>query len=224
MNPRITLSLVAIVIATGAALRAQAAEEAGFNCAKAVSAFEKAICADPKTVEADRAMSVAYKALLSQPLAPAFASALKADQRSFLMIREQAWELKSNRHMAEERLRDETEARAERLNWLNPAPQGGLVGTWANSWGMIKITQGTDGILEMSSNVADQIAGSWVCGFDGSLVVENPSVATGHMLTEKLEIRRSGPLLEVASDFCDETGPPIRGSMKGLYFRIGAND
>lgn len=224
MARRAILAVIGLCFAGGATLHAETAPQAGFDCAKAKSAIEKAICAAPETAEADRAMTLAYRALLTQSKEPGFVDAFQADQRSFLSIRQQAWDTKPNRQMARERLRDETELRAERLNWINPAPEPGLPGTWANAWGMLTISEATDGSLQVDANVVDQVAGTWLCGYEGPLVDTGPSTASGHTLTETLRISRSGPLLQVENDFCDETGPAINGSMKGLYFRIGAAD
>jgi len=200
------------------ALNAEVAQQAGFDCTLAKSTMETAICASPDIAAADRAMMLAYNALLSLDNVPAFTAALRTDQRSFLQIRQQAWYAATNRQMAIERLLEETELRAEWLNQINPAPRTGLVGTWGNAWGLITI----DSSFQVTAEVVDQVAGTWRCGFDGGLVAENNSQATGYTLTEAINIRRDGPLLQVVNDFCDETGPVISGSMKGLYFKIGA--
>lgn len=224
MTQHAILAAISLCFGGGGVLHAETALQAGFDCAKAQSAVERAICADPETAEADRAMAVAYRALLAQSTEPRFLEALKADQQSFLAIRQQAWEVTLNRQMAQERLHEETKLRAERLNWINPRPEPGLVGTWASAWGLLEISQTAEGSLQVSANVVDQIAGTWLCGYEGALVDRSMSKATGHTLTETLQISRNGTLLQVENDFCDETGPAINGSMKGLYFRIGAAD
>ena len=205
-------------------LHAASGPRAGFDCAKARSALERAICADPLAAEGDYAMSVAFSALLSGQAPPAFIDALRADQRDFLAIRQLAWEIKGNRQMAAERLHEGTDRRAEFLNWINPAPPAGLIGNWANAWGMIRISQATDGSLQMDSTVVDQVAGTWICGFNGPLHSTTDDEAIGYTVAGDLVVRRAGPLLEVPDPFCDETGPAIDGSMQGLYFRVGAED
>lgn len=221
-----TLTAVALSMAMIGPLPLHAAggPKAGFDCAKASSDLEKAICADPLTAEGDHAMSVAFKALLARPAPPDFIAALRADQRDFLAIRQQAWEVKGNRQMAVERLRDGTDLRAEFLNWINPEPPAGLVGNWANAWGIIRISQAADGSLQMESNVVDQVAGTWICGFNGPLNTTADDQAIGHTVAGDLVVRRQGALLEVPEPFCDETGPAINGSMQGRYFRVGAEE
>lgn len=224
MNRMLIVSALSLVAMGLMPLHAAGGPKAGFDCAKAGSDLEKAICADPLTAEGDYAMSVAFKALMANPTPPAFIEALRADQRDFLAIRLQAWQVKGNRQMASERLRDGTDLRAEFLNWINPEPPAGLVGNWANAWGMIRISQAADGSLKMDSNVVDQVAGTWLCGFNGPLNATTDAQAVGHTVAGDLVVRRNGPLLEVPEPFCDETGPAINGSMQGVYFRVGAEE
>lgn len=218
-------SALALTFALGGttALQSNPAPQAGFDCNLAQSALERAICADPDTAQADRAMALAYQAQLAQTKDAAFAAALRADQRSFLSLREEGWAVERNPEMAAGYLRDATEHRAEWLNWLNPSPETGLVGTWANAWGLLEITRASDGGLVLEGSAVDQVAGTWRCGYDGGLVEDGPTRAFGRTLTEDLELLRNGPLVEIPKDFCDETGPAINGSMKGRYFRIGSD-
>jgi uncharacterized protein YecT (DUF1311 family) len=64
-----------------------AAAQASFDCSKASTAAEKAICADPALAAADVAMTKAYSAL-SKTLPPAQQTGLKADQRSWVTGRD----------------------------------------------------------------------------------------------------------------------------------------
>jgi uncharacterized protein YecT (DUF1311 family) len=61
--------------------------QASFDCSKAASASEKAICANPNLAAADTAMGQAFTVLLKK-LAPAQQMALKADQRSWVTNRD----------------------------------------------------------------------------------------------------------------------------------------
>lgn len=219
--PALAFGILAISVTAPAA---QPRPQAGFDCAKARGDLETTICGNADIAEADRAMSIAYNALISQSTSPEFTAALKADQRMFIAIRQEAWYVKPNRQMAVERLRDSTELRAEWLNWINPVPSEGMVGRWANAWGGIEISKTADGSLQMSSDVADQVAGTWLCGYNGELHETAPHDAVGQTVAGDIMLRRTGPLLEVTNHFCDETAPPINGSMKGAYFRIGANE
>lgn len=220
-----SLPIAALLALSASGFVAHAApHQAGFDCAKASTGLEQAICADPDTAAADRAMMVAYNEIVARQGQAAFNAAIQAEQRAFLAIRREAWDIARNREMALTLLRDETERRAEWLNWITPAKSDRLTGTWSNAWGVLKITQAEGGRLTLDANVADQVAGTWLCGFAGDLAAEGPTEAVGYTVAGDLVLRRSGPVLEVPVDFCDETGPPINGSMKGVYFKIGAED
>lgn len=64
-----------------------AAAQASFDCSKASTVAEKAICADPGLAAADAAMAQAFGALL-KTLASAQQAALRADQKNWLTGRD----------------------------------------------------------------------------------------------------------------------------------------
>lgn len=203
---------------------ATAGVEAGFDCAKAATPTERAICNDPETAAADYAMGRAFTALLDNTTDPHLREALRADQRSFIALRSKAFEGEVKPAIATERLRDSTELRAERLNWIDTNPSEGLLGHWVNLWGMVRITKTPDGFLKAEAEAVDQLSARWRCGFDGLLMEKGPDEAMGHTLGADLPIRRRGALLEIPEPFCDETGPALQGSLQGLYFKVGGDD
>ncbi|MDB5510538.1 MAG: hypothetical protein JWR08_21 [Enterovirga sp.] len=85
MKPIGRLALLAWAAAVGHGTGAQAQ---GFDCTKARSAVEQAICATPALMEQDRALSAAYAARLSRD--PQGAAALRAEQRAWLAGRERS--------------------------------------------------------------------------------------------------------------------------------------
>jgi uncharacterized protein len=72
---------------TGLLLIACSVPAQAFDCAKAVSSIEKAICADPKLKAADDAMSAAY-ATLRESLVGADRKSVGASQRKWVKSRE----------------------------------------------------------------------------------------------------------------------------------------
>ena len=213
-----------LIISSTAPVQALRIAKPGFNCPEAQSDLEKAMCAHAEIIEADHAMRFAYSFLQSEAPDSSFSKALMQDQKNFLAIREAAFNLEQDTEQAAKVLLDATELRAEFLNWINSEPPEGLKGTWANAWGQLTIKEAADGTLTLSANVVDQVAGAWLCGYEGDLNAVSPFEAFGATLTETLHLRREGNLIEVTNHFCDETGPAINGSMKGYYFRIGAED
>jgi uncharacterized protein len=117
----------AIAVALISILPAEAPAQAGpsFDCSKATSPVEKAICADPGASEADRKMAAAYDRLLQSLTAPQARAHLQRDQVAWLSDRHRVCapapaEIPEARETAA-CLRDQADARAE---WLALLPGG----------------------------------------------------------------------------------------------------
>jgi uncharacterized protein len=79
------LSLV-VVVAAGTAIGSGSASAQAFDCGKAKSAIEKAICASPALQAQDKAMSEAFAATIARD--PARAEELRKEQRLWLATRD----------------------------------------------------------------------------------------------------------------------------------------
>ncbi|WP_455296615.1 lysozyme inhibitor LprI family protein [Brucella pituitosa] len=166
--------------------------------------MEKAICSKPDIAEADRAMSIAYSALIERA-DPALKEALRNDQSAFIKIRAEAFE--SNLSNLENRLTgllDRTDMRAEFLNWISVTDNSSLEGNWSNAWGAIEVEKKPSGQLAVNVNVADQANGTWVCSFEG--VIEQKSAGEAEFKGEggPLVLRLEGATLNIPTPFCDE--------------------
>ena len=200
---------------------AQALEQAGFDCAKASTETEKAICASPEIAEADRAMSLTYEALIKRADA-ALKQALKVDQADFIKLRDQAFESHlSNAAVRQESLLDRTETRAEFLNWISVADSTALEGNWRNVWGLVKAEKNASGKLIVNIDVADQANGSWVCSFEGELEQKSATEAEFKGEGGPLTLKLQGAILNIPTPFCDETTTGGFGTAAGNYFRVG---
>ena len=87
LPPQTVASLAAPTPAAAPPRPAQAGGRAGVDCAGARSEAEQMVCGDPDLAAADREMSRAYRRALQSGAAP---GALRADQRDWLAIREDA--------------------------------------------------------------------------------------------------------------------------------------
>jgi uncharacterized protein len=79
------MKLAAVLILTGVVAWPGLAGAASFDCSKASTAAEKAICTDPALSKADEAMAASYKAVEAATLDP---SGLRRDQREWLANRD----------------------------------------------------------------------------------------------------------------------------------------
>lgn len=200
---------------------AQAFAQAGFDCAKSSTQTEKAICASPEVAEADRAMSIAYGALIKRA-DPALKEALKADQADFIKLRAEAFENHlSNAAIRQESLLDRTEMRAEFLNWISVADNSSFEGNWRNVWGLVKAEKNASGKLIVNIDVADQANGSWVCSFEGELEQKSATEAEFRGEGGPLTLKLQGAILNIPTPFCDESTSGGFGTAAGNYFRVG---
>lgn len=196
--------------------------QAGFDCAKASTDTEKAICSDKDIAEADRAMSIAYSALVERA-SPDLKEALRNDQAGFLKQRSEAFESHlSNAAMRLEGLSYRTEARAELLNWVSVAESSSLEGNWQNAWGSIKVEKKSPDKLSVQVDVSDQANGSWICSFEGVLNQKSAGEAEFESKSGPLILKLDGAALKIPTPFCDESTSGGFGSAAGTYFRVGA--
>ncbi|MBD7991693.1 lysozyme inhibitor LprI family protein [Ochrobactrum quorumnocens] len=196
--------------------------QAGFDCGKASTATEKAICSKEEIAEADRAMSIAYSALIERA-DPALKEALRVDQGDFIRLRTQAFESNlSNQESKLQGLLDRTEMRAEFLNWISVTSNSSFEGNWRNEWGLVELEKNTSGQLSVKINVADQANGSWVCNFEGVLEQKTPGEAEFKGGSGPLVLQLEGATLKIPTQFCDESTSGGFGTAAGTYFRVGA--
>lgn len=197
--------------------------QAGFDCQKAQSPTEKAICYNPEIAEADRAMSVAFNALIERG-SPALQTALLFDHRMFINARAAAYEADKNTEIAIQRLLDGTEIRAEMLNWIATEPAQGLIGIWGNVSAQIEITDAGNNQIMVKANGVDPVSGSWLCSFEQTIPLINTDKATIDNIGGQFTVERTDRILVVPEPYCDEAGPSHNGTLMGEYFRIGAGD
>lgn len=221
---RLTKYSVALCAALGiyAFSQVPALAQAGFDCGKASTETEKTICAKPEIAEADRAMSIAYAALIERA-DPALKQALRTDQSDFIKLRAEAFETHlSNAEMRLQGLLDRTEMRAEFLNWISVANNTSLEGKWRNEWGVVEVEKNKSGQLAVTISVADQANGSWVCSFEGVLEQKTPGEAEFKSASGPLVLRLEGASLKIPTPFCDDSTSGGFGNAAGNYFRVGA--
>lgn len=223
MNPVNHCFSFIVLLAAFAFCCSPANAQAGFDCKKASTETEKAICSDPEIAESDRGMTVSYKSLLDRT-GTKLREALRADQAAFLKIRTEAFESSlANRDMRMQKLRDYTDMRAEFLNWIAVTDQLSLEGTWSNAQGSVVLKRKASGGLAVKIDVADQANGSWVCSFEGDLEQGYTDEAKLQSAGGPLVLRLDGATLKIPTPFCDGSTSGGFGSAAGTYFHVGAS-
>ncbi|KMS51825.1 hypothetical protein V474_01950 [Novosphingobium barchaimii LL02] len=188
-----------------------------FDCSKASSGVEKAICASKPLSSLDGQIGMRYGAL-RKGLDKASAEKLKQDQQWFIATR--------NAGFADGE--DRAKILLDRLHFLNAiswSTPAGVEGVWRNLAGEITVSRGANGQLSFNANAAEPSQGRWVCEAEGKL----RAIGASHWKEAtddpagQLDFTRSGVTLDV-SDAEGKSSPNcgLNGSLGGSYFRTGA--
>ena len=202
-----------------------------FDCARAASVAERAICADPALAQADADVAKAYAALLKTLDAHA-GKALRADQSDFIAYRDQIAGFNENTPKEQqtfdlaEFLRD----RATFLAGIRKPADTGLIGTWSSVRGSVEIKAAGSGKLEISAEiVTNPVSGSGACDIGGTVEkrktlrlvdTDDNDNPTGFVFT----FRRDGDALVVEQSGTgkdDRSEPPscgANGHADGTFF------
>lgn len=200
-----------------------------FNCAKAGSTAEKAICKNNGLAASDAAIAVAYKKLQTT-LDPKAAAALAEDERWFVGTRDAIADAAEG--MARSDLGSALKDRLKFLKAINPHPPVDFAGSWYNIAGGFDITSAPDGTLTVSGNAAHPVTGNWVCEFNGTakpdgatLVIkdendeDNDNAAALRLTRDgaslKVETIRPATDADVPAPYCG-----VNGSFDGPYFSV----
>lgn len=231
--PRATLAAHAILfgLCLVSSTPAFAGVKPSFNCAKAASAAEKAICKNDGMAVTDAAIAAEYKKLQSS-LDPKTTAALAQDQRWFVQVRDLIAE--ASEDMSPPDLGEELKERLKLLKAINPHPANEFIGSWHNVAGGFDITAAPNGKLTVAGNAAQPVNGNWVCDFTGSakasagILTVKADDDEGDDKTSSLRLTREGATLKVelvpSTTSPDETPPycGYNGSFDGAYFSVPA--
>ena len=159
--------LVALLASNGSAI---AQTKPSFDCTKAASAAEKAICADPALAQADADVAKTYAAVL-KTLDPHAGKALRDDQSDFIAYRDQIAGFNENTPKDRQNfdlgefLRD----RVAFLAGIRKPKDTGFIGTWSSVRGTVEIKAAGAGKLDVSEDVANPVSGSGSCEIGGTV-------------------------------------------------------
>ena len=211
-----------LLLAASLAVAGSAPAAPPFNCAKAGTPVEKAICANSALADQDAAIARQYKDVREKLDAEA-AKSLTADQRYFLGMRDRVYEAPFSQSTPVKEMATFMRTRLALLKAINPRPAAGFVGKWRNIEGEIEITQGANGQLAVAVSSWMPYYGNWVCDLSGNAVVDGDSLKVTYKDGPPwvLTLTRRGAVL-VARETAppgshdDGSGPPYCGHKGGV--------
>ena len=221
----------ALTIFLAASDHAAAQGKPSFDCAKAASVAEKAICADPTLAQADADVAKNYAALLKRLDAHA-GKALRDDQSDFIAYRDQIAGFNENTSKDQQTfdLGEFLHDRATFLTGIRKPADASLIGTWSSVRGSVNIKAVGGSKVEISEDVvSNPVSGSGSCEIDGTVAnrktlrledTDDNDNPTGFVFT----FRRNGDALVVEQSGAgkgDRSEPPscgANGHADGTFF------
>ena len=197
-----------------------------FDCAKARTGAEKAICANPQLAALDASIAKRYNEA-RKSLDSNTAEALLRDQRYFTKVRDDAFEKPFDKDKPIEELASRLKYRDAFLASLDLASRKGFTGRWRYLSGEITLWKKPDGDILYEGSAAQPLNGRWSCN------VEAAGKAKGERLQVKsvdtkgwvLNLQRQGDglVVEEQPPGAGSSGPPycgMNGTLAGTFFPI----
>lgn len=138
-----------------------------FNCARASTPAEHAICADPRLGRLDRGLADRYVEV-RRSMTPAMREALTRDQRWFLGARDE-WQENSTRGGFRDfpDMAARMDDRIAFLDRLQTRPATQLQGRWRNAAGQVQIRTLEKGQVSVEISAAHPVNARWLCEVSG---------------------------------------------------------
>ena len=158
-----------------AATSAWAAPKPSFDCAKARTSVEKAICADDGLAAQDASVGKNYNRA-RKSFDPEAAKALTQDQRYFVQVRDDSYAEPFGSGTPAEELANRLKYRDAFLASLSLKKRAGFEGDWENLAGGFSVKKQADGSLLVDGSAAHPQNGRWQ---------QNPKEAEHQLLREQ---------------------------------------
>lgn len=209
-------------------LTATAAPEAlpSFDCAKARTGAEKAICANPQLAALDASIAKRYNEA-RKSLDAVTAEALVRDQRYFTKVRDDAFDKPFEKDKPVEEIATRMKHRDAFLASLDLAERKGFTGRWRNISGEITLWKKPDGDILYEGSADKPRTGSWSCSVEASGKAKGERLQVKSVDTKGwvLDLSRQGDALVVKEQppGAGASAPPYcgaNGSLAGTFFPI----
>jgi hypothetical protein len=210
---------LAAALLLAAALPAAAQNRASFDCVRAKSDVEKAICASAELSALDRNIAAVFGDLRRR-LDRDAVKVLVEEQATFNGTRELAMDSPNTT------LKDYMGEHLKMLRRIQPpAANSGpsaFLGEWASTAGTVTIKPGKGGSLQVSINTVAAVSARWVCDVSGEARLQDGKlVFTEDEVT--ITLSRRGQSLAVAEKLKDGQGRDYcgaNGAVEGGYLKL----
>ncbi|MFJ3464293.1 lysozyme inhibitor LprI family protein [Achromobacter spanius] len=228
MLTKTLLPAACATVLSALSLSATAAPEASpsFDCAKARTGAEKAICANPQLAALDASIAKRYSEARNS-LDAATAEALVRDQRDFTKVRDDAFEKPFGNLKPVEEIASRMKHRDAFLASLDLGERKGFTGRWRNISGEITLWKKPDGDILYEGSAEQPRTGSWSCNVEASGKAKGGRLQVKSVDTKGwvLNLKRQGDALVVEEQppGAGASGPPYcgaNGSLAGTFFPI----
>lgn len=197
-----------------------------FDCDRATTPVEQAICADPRLAAQDQRVAEAY-GRLRRSLPPAAREALARDQRWYLGARDD-WFENRDRWEGFPDLSTRMRGRVAFLTSLSTERPQTLVGRWRNVAGEVEITRAAGGRLRVAATAAQPTNARWLCEgveIDGLPTGRSVEGTTSDEPAYRIRATLRDGYLEIEEEAltADAYGPSYcgaNGHISGAYFRV----
>jgi uncharacterized protein len=229
MRARVRLVAAAVtaifVLSTPAAPQSATAAGASFDCGKAVTPTEHAICRSEALSALDRDLAALFGQRRARSLSP---QAVEANQRQWLQVRDAC---KDDAACLDKEMAVRKSDLQEQIARFAKAPaqdRTGFSGVYVNPFGRAEIEAVSPTEFDVSVSAAEPTAARWVCDFSGTGRIKGAAVVIEHRPEGEsapviLTLRRKGDVLTVKEersgqvDYCGHNG-----SVEGTYRRTKA--
>lgn len=222
------LACASVLLSVFCSAATWASGKPSFECARARTAVEKAICADGGLAEQDASIAKHFsKARMT--FDPATGKALTEDQRWFVQVRDEAYASPPGSDSPQKELADRLKYRDAFLMSLVLKRRQGFEGDWENLAGGISIKRQPDGRLSFDGSAAHPENGRWVCDVRGVGAVKNNTLFVETVDAEgwTLKLSRKGYGLVLSetppAGAADAAGRPycgLNGALGGVYYPV----
>lgn len=167
-----------------------------FDCRKAQSPAEKAICRSPALAKLDAEIARHYADKIKR-LSPDASTLLIRDQRNFVAVRDARFDLESeNPGYTIWTLKDTLEDRLAYLDTIRTDMPSDYTGSWSNQEGSWWIVRQDDGRYQVVANAVEAVNARGVCSFDDIAVATARGLETGST-DDGYRLTREGAVLRV---------------------------